>query len=105
MKQTPIFRGWVNDYNIKRRFSNPALLDSVYLTLTDIRSRLRSMKIRLENSFSKVFPASSVKEWMSINYEPLYNDVDEIYKMSTRVLEAHSFPVRPLDVNVSDAIQ
>ncbi|KAK7111153.1 hypothetical protein V1264_010836 [Littorina saxatilis] len=66
---------WMNDYNIKRNFTNPVHLEPIFSAASAKLQQLEDIKIKLSAELSSMFSDNTVEEWLATHLQPLIDKI------------------------------
>ena len=95
IKKSNIYLGWANHLNLLSHFSSPSYVETLYYEIMSLRSDLERIEVQLQKSMNEMYPLWSTKEWMMVNFNPLFEEVSLLFEGLGKILERRSFPVRP----------
>ncbi|KAL3876982.1 hypothetical protein ACJMK2_034752 [Sinanodonta woodiana] len=57
---------WLNDYFVKRNFTNPTHLEAILAQALKIHGNLRQLQAKLQQSLSQIYYVNTVEEWLGV---------------------------------------
>ncbi|KAH9513263.1 hypothetical protein Btru_034503, partial [Bulinus truncatus] len=88
--------GWLSEYQVSHRFSNPGQLRSLGLLLTKQSSGFTKVSYPLKNSLSEIFSQDTVEEWIAENIEERINNIKDALSKIEILMKTNTWPRRPL---------
>lgn len=96
--QTKEQKGWLTDYNTRRKFSSPLRIEEIISELPRIYHNMLSLVKLSFEAMDGVFDNYTITEWIEQRIYPYLVQLDEIEKESNAMKDVRIWPVRPLIV-------
>lgn len=77
---------WMNDYNMARKFINPAHLQSLLDEAVRLSNSFQQLQFKMQQSLSAVFFESTVNEWIGVHIEQKLERLEELLNKSRPLL-------------------
>lgn len=91
--------GWLNQYNIDMHFSSPALVETAYQKLQELKRNLSLLRDDMEHALAVVYDQYVVAEWLRLHLYPLEKKCDAWLDAARELQMQEVWPRRPLIIN------
>ncbi|KAK7010733.1 hexosaminidase D [Biomphalaria glabrata] len=88
--------GWLSDYQIAHKFSNPGQLKSLAKLLTIQFSGINKLAPVFKNTMQEIYLQDTIDEWIAENIDERKKDIDDILSKVKILIEPNVWPRRPL---------
>lgn len=79
---------WLNDYNVKRNFTNPVHVEPIYTAASGKLQQLEDIGLRLTWALSEVYRPPSVTEWLATHLQPIRDRMQRLQQTAGTQLAA-----------------
>ncbi|GJQ71813.1 hypothetical protein Trydic_g11498 [Trypoxylus dichotomus] len=94
-KQMSTVAGWIGNYQKSHNFSNPDIVNWIFIHLTDLRNQLTSVDSYLATTMINIYDKYTLSEWQETFVKPIYDDIHKMMDTSNKLLATDSWPRRP----------
>uniref|UniRef100_V5GYD2 beta-N-acetylhexosaminidase n=1 Tax=Anoplophora glabripennis TaxID=217634 RepID=V5GYD2_ANOGL len=94
--EDPRVHGWLDNYNIKHKFSNPNHVDSVTAPLSRIKSDLSQIDNGITTAMYEIYDNYTIEEWKETYIKPFEKRINAMWEAKKNILSKDSWPRRPL---------
>ncbi|XP_044755848.1 hexosaminidase D-like [Coccinella septempunctata] len=98
VKQTKEQKGWLTDYNSRRKFSSPLRIEEIVSELPRLYHNMLSLVRNSFEAMEGVFDNFTITEWIEQRIYPYILQLEKIEKESTAIKSSKIWPARPLPI-------
>uniref|UniRef100_A0A1B6LZF5 beta-N-acetylhexosaminidase n=1 Tax=Graphocephala atropunctata TaxID=36148 RepID=A0A1B6LZF5_9HEMI len=93
-------KGWLTDYNIQTRFSNPAHVEGATSDLDRYKMELVYLEQDMRAAMGEVFGPDTIQEWVYTYITPVNKRLQTLWDAKERLLAQRVWPRRPVSLEL-----